>query len=78
MSEKYGELSSEKLAEEKLFCRKILEEINRVGITQRQKLFLMYIMSLELEDVQARNDLAIVTKDFLERLGGTFEKSDND
>ena len=44
----FGKLSSEKLAEENEECRKIVKEILNVGLTQRQQMFLIYLLSLEL------------------------------
>lgn len=48
----YGkQFSSEQLASEKLDCRKILTEIKNFGVSNRQKLFLIYLLSLELDEV---------------------------
>jgi len=40
-------LSSEKRKE----CREIVREIKQFGVSQRQMLYLIYLLSLELEDV---------------------------
>ena len=49
---KYGQLNSEKLAEEKLICRQIIKEIHAFGINQRQHLMLIYLLALELENAE--------------------------
>jgi len=67
---KFGELESEKLTKEKLACRQILAEINNFGISDRQKLFLIYLLSLELEDGEASSDLATVSKELCSRAEG--------
>jgi len=48
----YGQSGSEKRAEENLVCRQILREISNFGITQRQQLFLIYLLATELENVE--------------------------
>ena len=37
-------------AKKRLECRNIVQEINGFGISQRQMLYLIYLMSLELEN----------------------------
>lgn len=59
----FGQLSSEKLAAENEECRKIVKEILNVGITQRQQMFLIYLLSLELENIQHVKDLTDVIKE---------------
>ena len=48
----YGQLTSEKLAKENEECRKIVKEILNVGLTQRQQMFLIYLLSMELENIE--------------------------
>jgi poly-D-alanine transfer protein DltD len=48
----YGSSKYEKFAVENEFCRQIVKEINNVGVTQRQMLMIVYLISLELEDVE--------------------------
>lgn len=48
----YGQLNSEKLAKENEECRKIVKEILNVGLTQRQQMFLIYLLSMELENIE--------------------------
>jgi hypothetical protein len=59
----FGKLSSEKLAEENEECRKIVKEILNVGLTQRQQMFLIYLLSLELENIEYVKDLTEVIKE---------------
>lgn len=47
---KYGQLDSERKAEENKTCRQIVSEINHFGVSERQKLFIIYLLALELED----------------------------
>ncbi len=59
----YGQLNSEKLARENEDCRRIVKEILNVGLTQRQHMFLMYLLSLELENIEYVQTLADVIKE---------------
>ncbi len=43
----YGLLSSEKIAKENEECRALVKEILNVGLTQRQQMFIIYLLSLE-------------------------------
>lgn len=51
MTVHYGQLESEKHAEENNACRQIVDEISRFGISQRQRLFVIYLLALELENI---------------------------
>lgn len=59
----FGQFSSEKLASENEDCRKIVKEILNVGLTQRQQMFLIYLLSLELENINHVKDLTDVIKE---------------
>jgi hypothetical protein len=61
--ETYGQLQSEKVAEENLVCRKIVSEISRFEISDRQRLFLIYLLALELENAQSMQAVTAVVKD---------------
>ena len=65
--ERFGQTDAEKLAEEKLVCRQIVNEISRFGVNQRQALFIIYLMAMELEDVEQMQVLTSVIRD----LGGS-------
>lgn len=58
----YGQADSEKLAEEKKICRQILQEIHKFGITQHQQKFLIYLLALELEDVELMKELTSIIR----------------
>jgi len=59
----FGQLSSEKLAKENEECRRIVKEVLNVGLTQRQQIFLIYLFSLELENIQHVKDLTDLIKE---------------
>lgn len=59
----YGQLSSEKLALQNEECRKIVKEIINVGLSQRQQLFLIYLLSMELENIEYVKELTQLIKD---------------
>lgn len=59
----YGTLESEKIAEENLTCRKIVKEISEFGITQRQLLMLIYLLSLEIEDHEKMCEFVTMIKE---------------
>lgn len=59
----FGQLSSEKFAVENEECRKIVKEVLNVGLTQRQQMFLIYLFSLELENINHVKDLTDVIKE---------------
>lgn len=46
----YGQLKSEKVAEENETCRKIVREVAHFGVSERQRLMLIYLLALELEN----------------------------
>ena len=48
----YGQAHSEKRAEENNVCRQMVREINNFGVTQRQTLFLIYLLASELENIE--------------------------
>ena len=59
----YGKLSSEKQAEENAFCRHIVSEINNVGITERQRAFLIYLLATELEDITLMKAVTAIVRE---------------
>lgn len=73
---KFGELDSEKVAKEKLVCRQILHEINNFGINERQRLFLIYLLSLEIENTLACSDLTTVAKTLCSEAGGMLSNDE--
>lgn len=63
MTEVYGSLRSEKLAEENTQCRNIVKEITDFGISERQKYLIMFYLSLELEDIEKMKSFSNFIKD---------------
>jgi len=56
---RYGQAQSEKLAEESKIARQIVREIGNFGVSDRQRLLIMYYLGLELEKVE---DMRAVTE----------------
>lgn len=63
MSEVFGKLGSEKVAEENEVCRKIVSEITNFGVNQRQLKYIIYLLSLNIEDVEVMRELVGATKE---------------
>jgi len=59
----YDQLKSEKFAQENEDCRKIVKEILNIGLTQRQHMFLIYLLTLELEDINYVKNITDVIKE---------------
>ncbi len=58
MTVHYGQTDAEKLAEEKQIARQIVREVSNFGITQRQQLFIIYLLAMELENVEHMQELS--------------------
>lgn len=54
---RYGQTDSEKVAEEKQVCRQIVNEITNFGISETQRLFVIYLLALELENVEHMKEM---------------------
>lgn len=65
----FGELESEKIVKEKQICRQIVQEINNFGTNERQRLFIIYLLGLELENSEAKYDLSTIAKEHCSKLG---------
>lgn len=59
----YGELQSEKLADENLVCRQIVREISQFGVTERQRLLIIFLLALEIEDQDRMREITACVKD---------------
>ena len=59
----YGQLTSEKLAKENEECRKIVKEVLNIGLTQRQQMFLVYLLSMELENIEYVQTMTNIIKE---------------
>lgn len=51
MTEMFGQLDSEKIAQENLVCREIVKTINDFGVNQRQILTIIRLLAFELENM---------------------------
>lgn len=67
MSEKWTKEDHD-WAKEVLSCRQIVEEINRFGVNQRQRLKIIELLSLEIEDHETSVKIAKTTRDLLENI----------
>jgi hypothetical protein len=53
----YGELQTEKITEDKKVAVQIVDEINKFGISDRQRWMVIHLLSLEIEDVQDMKEM---------------------
>ena len=58
----YGKLQSEKIAEDRKIALDIVSEINKFGISDRQRWMIIHLLSLELENVQDMKELVSFIK----------------
>jgi len=73
----YGQLTSEKLAIENDDCRKIVKEVLNIGLTQRQQMFLIYLLSMELENIEYVQTMTGVIKELAGEEIFISKKEDN-
>lgn len=59
----YGQLQSERSAEENEVCRKIVSEVTQFGVTQRQLKYIIYLLVLNIEDVEVMRELVGAIKE---------------
>lgn len=59
----YGQLESEKIVDERKFVHELVRELNNIGITERQRWFLIHAIALELENVHDMQELCQFIKD---------------
>lgn len=59
----YSELASDQKAQENLACRQIVTEISNFGITERQRLFIIYLLALEIENVEQMKSIVLTLKE---------------
>ncbi len=62
----YGQLGSEKMAEENRAAREIVKEIGNFGINERQRWMIIYMLAMELENIE---DLKALTSFVKSRKG---------
>lgn len=59
----YGQLDSEKVAKENETCRKIVSEVTNFGVTQRQLKYIIYLLALNIDDVEVMRELVGAIKE---------------
>jgi hypothetical protein len=59
---KIGKTETEKIADEILVCRNIVKEILNFGVTESQKIDIIYFLSLELENRESLEKITDVVK----------------
>jgi hypothetical protein len=64
--EKIGQTKTDKWANEALVCRQIVSEISKFGINQNQRLEIIKLLSLELENHEAIVAIAEIIKEVKE------------
>jgi len=72
---KIGQTEVDKKARSLSKCREIVAEINNFGINDFERLQIIHLLSLELEDRDLINDFAEVVKGYR---GDVFEESKKD
>lgn len=60
---RYGTTPAEKLASENQMCRQMVQEISTIGVTQRQQMMLIYLLAMELEDIEAMKSITSLVKE---------------
>jgi hypothetical protein len=58
----YGELNSEKKAREKKISNEIVAEVEKFGISESQRIQIIYKLSLALEDIELMRELTSMLK----------------
>ena len=72
MAERFGETPAEAEGREMLRCRQIVAEILNFGVSQRETLRIMQLLSLELEDRELMVDLSERIKSRLDSSTGAL------
>lgn len=65
MTTLYGSTTSEDVAEKNLVCRQVVKNIIKFGIDERQKMLIIYLLALEIEDVEKMQTLTSVIKEIV-------------
>lgn len=61
--QRYGQMDSEKRVEENTTARQIVREVANFGITERQRLLIIYLLALELEDIESMRAITLVARE---------------
>jgi len=60
-----GKTKTDIVAEQLLTCRKIVKEIDDFGINEVQRIKILYLLSLGLENIDALTAISNITKKYL-------------
>lgn len=77
---RYGQMKSEKVAEENQVCRQIAREISLFGITERQRMLVIYLLAMEIEDPERMRAITSQVKELAGKelfLSGQVEEAPN-
>lgn len=66
MSDSQDDRDFEACVEDNIQCRDIVREIMRFGVSQKQIYFIMYLLSLELENVEHMKELSAIFREVRE------------
>lgn len=68
MTEHFGKLESEAMLEENVACREIVKEIMNFGVDQRQILFIVRLLALELDNLDHCREIIGAVDSFNENI----------
>jgi len=80
----YGQLQSEKLAQESNIARQIVREIDQFGINDRQRWLVIYYLAMELENLEEMKEITSFIREkkgdsiFISKLFGQDEGENTD
>lgn len=74
MTKKYGKTSEEVKSEKSLQCRQIVSEINNFGISESQKIQIIKLLALELENNSNMKKIVNAIDDVVENNSAEQEK----
>lgn len=79
----YGQLPSEKMAEDSKVAHEIVREVNNFGISDRQRWLTIYYLAMELENISEMQELTGYIREvkgdnlFISKIFGSEEKGKN-
>ena len=63
---KYGDTNTTRLFQERHQCREIIGEIMKFGVSENQKVRIIYLLSLELENNDLMKEIVSICKERLD------------
>ena len=64
---KYGKSEIDKMYNERTECRQIVSEIMNFGVTESQKIRILYLLALEIENNDLMKKISLLCKEELEK-----------